>query len=850
MDTQGFDVTINSPLVDDGTSSNGGLRKLGNPTVSTGVLRLGAINTYTGNTNIDQGFLVTNVSGALPSTTVVNFNNVGGAVSRLDLGGTNQKVQGLVPSTNRRRWRTAVLSSGGLGSIELATPSGQTFSFGGAIGGAGTQLIKSGSGTQILTGAGTFTGRTTISGGTLQIGSGVAGASGASGTLTGPVTIGAGASLLYFRDNNQNSGFGFGAGVISGAGDIVLQGEQNGYYSITNAQGGFTNTGLTTVNLTYTANDFRGTLFLEGSATNRLSPDSVLNVLSGAVDFRSSQIVAGVTGTPGGYLISDAAASTLTMNVAAGKTYSFGGIVGKGPGFGSDGSLSLNKLGAGTQILAGANTSTTNTTVAGGTLGLDFTTQNNPKLGGALVLGGGILSIIPNAGADTVQSVPTTTLNPGASGVTVNKNGAANNATLNLNAITRTAGGTLNVITGGTGTGVASVTTDNLNTAAGILGGWATVNGTTWAINSTNAADGAITALGAGAYTPNTWAAGTHTDVTSSSAPASGSTTETLRFNTAGANTITLAGVNTVNSGGILITSAVGSNATTFTGGTLRGASGADLILHQLNAAGALNMDSLIADNTTATQLTKIGPGTLNLTNSNTYTGATNIFGGVVVVPTMANGGVASPLGASPNASANLVFNNGTLRYTGPTVSSDRGFQVNDVGTFDVPTAGTTLTMGGAGIGVGSVVKTGPGNLILGGANTYSGNTTISAGNFQNGNNNVSGVLGGGNYSVAAGSRLTFSRNVDNVAFSSQSISGGGDVAFTGQDVGYFTFRGDYTGSLSYSGRTIVNYDAVSVTPQWFGACPVAGNRSGASSGHRFGHSVGKSYLARQCRTG
>jgi fibronectin-binding autotransporter adhesin len=72
--------------------------------------------------------------------------------------------------------------------------------------------------------------------------------------------------------------------------------------------------------------------------------------------------------------------------------------------------------------------------------------------------------------------------------------------------------------------------------------------------------------------------------------------------------------------------------------------------------------------------LTKAGAGTLTLASANTYTGVTTLNGGTLVVPTLANGGVISSIGQSSSDSASLVFNGGTLHYTGPSVVLDRGF--------------------------------------------------------------------------------------------------------------------------------------------------------------------------------
>ena len=53
--------------------------------------------------------------------------------------------------------------------------------------------------------------------------------------------------------------------------------------------------------------------------------------------------------------------------------------------------------------------------------------------------------------------------------------------------------------------------------------------------------------------------------------------------------------------------------------------------------------------------------------------------------------------------------------------------------------------------------------------------------------------------------RLAFNRNADGTLFTTQTIFGGGDLAFTGQSDGYFSFRSDYAGTLAYTGHTIVS---------------------------------------------
>ena len=116
------------------------------------------------------------------------------------------------------------------------------------------------------------------------------------------------------------------------------------------------------------------------------------------------------------------------------------------------------------------------------------------------------------------------------------------------------------------------------------------------------------------------------------------------------------------------------------------------------------------------------------LNGANTYTGTTTI-GGITTVSTLANGGSASSVGASGTAAANLVItNNATLKYTGGTVSIDRGFTAGGTGsTIEVTNSGTTLTFTGSAAGV---TKTGAGTLVLSGVNSWA-NPTANGGTLR-----------------------------------------------------------------------------------------------------------------------
>jgi fibronectin-binding autotransporter adhesin len=63
----------------------------------------------------------------------------------------------------------------------------------------------------------------------------------------------------------------------------------------------------------------------------------------------------------------------------------------------------------------------------------------------------------------------------------------------------------------------------------------------------------------------------------------------------------------------------------------------------------------------------------------------------VLSVADLKNGGIASTIGASTNAAANLVVNGGTLRYTGSGSSTDRQFTLGTTGIIDASGTGALV---------------------------------------------------------------------------------------------------------------------------------------------------------------
>jgi autotransporter-associated beta strand protein len=127
--------------------------------------------------------------------------------------------------------------------------------------------------------------------------------------------------------------------------------------------------------------------------------------------------------------------------------------------------------------------------------------------------------------------------------------------------------------------------------------------------------------------------------------------------------------------------------------------------------------------------LTKTGTGALTLTGANGYSGGTTIGAGTLQI---GDGGTTGGILGDVTDNASLVFNR-----------SDH------------------VTFGGVISGSGAFTKFGAGTLVLTGANTYTGGTTIGAGTLRVGDGATSGSLTG---NVVTNGALVFNR-ADAVSF-------------------------------------------------------------------------------------
>lgn len=253
-----------------GIVTGSGLLTLGNDGTVTSVF-LNATNSMTGGTIVmansgnaqriaNTAFGNANVAWVL-SNTVVNKTTLDftdGTVSFGSMTGAG-RIQG------NNATGTKTISAGALGLND-------TFS-GIVSNGAGTvALTKTGSGTMILSGANAYTGATTVTGGTLQVGDGTAG----SIAGTSAVDIGASGTLAL----NLASGATFanvigGSGALqkTGAGTLTLSGASSGFSGSTaiqsgtlNVTGDITGSSVTLGAATLTGNGFVGSVNVTNAA--------------------------------------------------------------------------------------------------------------------------------------------------------------------------------------------------------------------------------------------------------------------------------------------------------------------------------------------------------------------------------------------------------------------------------------------------------------------------------------------------------------------------------------------------------------------------------------------------------
>jgi fibronectin-binding autotransporter adhesin len=685
--------------------------------------------TYAGTPTLEiNGLVVSNATTAVGGT-LTSFNtNItlgGGYLWSLFDGTTTTGFNNLTDSNSY------VLS----GNANITVAPGLSVTQSGALGGIGNLTIQQSCGvalcnasTVIFTANNSYTGTTTISNGTLQVGSG-----GITGSLGTGSVVNNGNLTFNVSGATTVNGSISGTGNLSqvGTGTTILAANNN-YSGTTNISAGTLqvgnggNTGsLGTGNVTDTAN-----LLFNSSGSS-----TIFGCLSG-----NGTLIQNGTGTVNIGGGNAAISNNFTGNV----TINAGTLIGDGgnTAFGALGNGATITVNSGGTLVAGANTN-----------GLVGTAQS-----ATIVLNSGsVLTTSSNSTADTLGPL---TLNGGtlADQGSVSGNGAAYGAWYLTKNVTVTANSTISAV----GVSLDQSGGTNFNIAAGTQ---LLVNGTL--INAPSAANTGMNLTGPGTMllTGNNNYSGTTRISSGTLQVGNGGTTGSLGtgavvdnanliFNLSGTTTASgvISGTGNLSQVGagttILAANNTYSGVTTISAGTLQIGNG--------GAAGSLGTGSVtdnanLTFNTTSTttvngsiggtgNLTQAGTGTTVLAANNIYSGSTTINAGTLQV---GNGGAAGSLGTATTVTdnSNLTFN----------------------------TTGTT-TVNAFIVGTGNLSQKGTGTTVLAANNTYSGTTNITAGTLQIGNGGTTGSLGTG--SVADGANLTF--NLSGNTSIANAITGSG----------------------------------------------------------------------------
>lgn len=457
-------------------------------------------------------------------------------------------------------------------------------------------------------------------------------------------------------------------------------------------------------------------------------------------------------------------------------------------------------------------------------------TDNILSTSSTLNLAGGTFNVIGMDNAANSQTVDGVNVTAGNNKITTTS-GSGGTLTLNLGAINRT-GGFIDF-------GINADTT--ITTTSATLGGWATVNSTDYA----KVDGGVIKALDESDYAnkddAGTWANG---DIVSDAGGAANTpyfgTVGTglqlggLKYTAAANSTVTIAAGQTLGvNGTIIVANTVGNTNQTINGGSLTGIAGGGVLGVLQTGTGTFTIQSTITDNGGAIGFTKAGAGSVTLTGQNTYSGVTTLSGGILTVTQMANAGMASGIGQSTADPANLMLESGTFRYTGGSVTTDRGFTLVNGGparVIEVTGSGSNLAFSGLVTSPDDAgfEKKGAGTLtFLNGSNDHIGATTVSGGTLA-----VSTLADGGQVSslgksgsdatnlILAGGALNYLGSTTSSDRSFTLGAGNGSIGVanagttlsmsgTAVGTGGLTKLGDGTlilsGTNTYTGNTAVN---------------------------------------------
>ena len=826
----------NSDTTYNGILSNGKITKIG-----SGTLTLNGANTYSGQTTVSAGTLLLLGANTTTGKTLISggtlqlgnllalqnspFDPSGAGTLAFSSGINTPTFGGLTGAAN-------LTLPSNITGLTLNPASGAVNTYSGALGSAtaGMTLTLNGNaaGKQVLAGNNIFTGATTLTAGTLNLGG--AETPGTSGPLGKPATVANsiifGGGILQYSPANQYDYSGRFTATGNNAYKIDTDGQDVIFASALAASGssGLTKSGTGTLTLTG-ANSYTGattvnggTLLLDMTGTGALGT-SALTLGNGTFS---------VLGKTSGTTAQTLGNLTLTANTTSKIVLD--------PNNSEAGSTTLT-LGnawtrnAGSILLidySSASSGTRQVKTAGATTGY---TLSNGIYGGILVKDTGIVTGFVTGfatrAAGTDQPITryddaalATTLAVDSNNSTVNfstlnsvytsgilnwtNGGALGSRSVNSLVIdSTTSGGTINL---GASSNILTVTSGGIlfrgsnpvTLTGGQIGAASSevilhlVGPGSLTLNSPiSSGSGSLTLYGGGGSVVIN-SNSTYTGTTTISAGSALNIQNTMSLGTSAGGTTVMSGGQLQIQGNIFtLKEALTLNGSGISNdGALRNISGANVWNGAVTLASAarINSDSGIlmfqnpdaAINTSGYALTfggagdisvlvgisgaggvtKDGAGTLGIfAAAPTYTGVTTVNGGNILLGVAESAGTSGPLGMqAASAAGTIVFGGGSLRYS-PQNNTDYSGRFSTAANQPISidtycrdvTFATALTSSG-----GSLTKLGAGTLTLTSASsTYSGGTTVSGGTLLlSGAGVVPGsgavtISGGGNLSVA-----------------------------------------------------------------------------------------------------
>jgi autotransporter-associated beta strand protein len=562
--------------------------------------------------------------------------------------------------------------------------------------------------------------------------------------------------------------------------------------------------------------------------------------VAGASDIDGNSVTGGAgggTGAGGGSAFGAGlflqGTGTVTFQPAAGETQTVSDVIADQAGSGDTGSYSLNKAGAGTLVLSAANTYSGGTTLNEGVLQVE----------NAAALGTGTLTFTGDATLrGNFDGTITNEIKIGTGVSSTISAAAGTELIVEANYSYEGGTGTTEHFGTATDTGIVTIKDGFLST---LSSGSASIDGGTLRMGTAHMADGFLQ------YVPVNIAAGATLDVNGfdTNAPDlsgggtvtnNGATLATLTVATSGVTDFSgtlqdgAAGALALNKiggiGSILTLSGTNtySGTTTITVGTLKGGAanafsansattigasgildlgGFDQAIGSLAGSGTVtnsgataatlttngdntstSYDGIIEDGAAATGLTKAGTGILTLTGANTYTSATAVNAGTLIV----NGSIVSPL-TTVNAGGIL---GGTGTVGGVTVNSGGIFTPGSgtPGTFTTVNGALTFASGGI-----YRVQVDPTTASFANATTAS----LTGGSVQ-------AVLAPGSYVAHSYTILTATDGLGGTTFDTLTATGvptnfQAELSYTGTDVLL-----DLTAALGINGTLNPNQQNVS----------------------------------------